>query len=135
MDNTIKSLSEYRLSKSKSDLEAAKILFQSNLFAQSVNRSYYSIFHAVRAMLAFDRFDSKKHSGIIAYFNEHYIKTGFIEKEYSVYLMSAERIRTESDYDDLFVASKDQAEKQIENAKKFIMRISSFIMEKYSSSV
>ncbi len=86
-------------------------------------------------MLAFDRFDSKKHSGIIAYFNEHYIKTGFIEKEYSVYIMSAERIRTESDYDDLFVASKDQAEKQIENAEKFIMRISSSIKEKYSSSV
>lgn len=86
-------------------------------------------------MLAFDRFDSKKHSGIIAYFNEHYIKTGLIEKEYSVYVMSAERIRTESDYDDLFVASKDQAEKQIENAEKFIMRISSFIKEKYSSSV
>lgn len=89
----------------------------------------------ITLLLAFDRFDSKKHSGIIAYFNEHYIKTGLIEKEYSVYVMSAERIRTESDYDDLFVASKDQAEKQIENAEKFIMRISSFIKEKYSSSV
>ncbi len=127
MDNTEESLSKYRLSKSKSDLNAAKILLKNKLFSQSINRSYYSVFHAVRALLAFDRFDSKKHSGIIAYFNEHYVKSKLIEKEYSVILMSAERIRTESDYDDLFTASKDQAEIQLKNAEKFIERIIEFL--------
>lgn len=127
MDNTVKSLADYRLSKSQSDLNAAKILFENTLYAQSINRSYYSIFHSVRSLLSFDKFDSKKHSGIISYFNEHYIKTGLIEKEFSVIIMSAERIRTESDYDDLFVASKEQAEKQIKNAELFLARIISFI--------
>lgn len=96
MDNSVQSLARYRLSKSESDLNAAKILFENNLYAQSINRSYYSIFHSVRSLLSFDKFDSKKHSGIISYFNEHYIKTGLIEKNFSVIVMSAERIRTES---------------------------------------
>ena len=69
MDNTETSLANYRLSKSKSDLNAAEILLKNKLYSQSINRSYYAIFHAVRALLAFDKFDSKKHSGIIAYFN------------------------------------------------------------------
>ena len=84
--------------------------------------------------MSFDKFDSKKHSGIISYFNEHYIKTGLIEKNFSVILMSAERIRTESDYDDLFTASKEQAEKQIQNAVLFLERITSFINVKLGTS-
>lgn len=130
MDNTEESLSGYRLSKSISDLNAAKVLLENKLFSQSINRSYYSIFHAVRALLAYDRFDSKKHSGIISYFNQHYIKTKLIEKEYSAILMSAERIRTESDYDDLFIVSEEQAEIQLKNAEKFLEKIIEFLKSK-----
>ena len=32
------------------------------------NRAYYSIFHAIRSVLALDGFDSKKHSGVISEF-------------------------------------------------------------------
>ncbi len=127
MDDPERSLSNYRLSKSEDDLNASKLLLKNKLYSQSINRSYYSIFHSVRALLAFDRFDSKKHSGIISYFNEHYIKAGLIEKEYSVIMMSAERIRNESDYDDLFTASKEQADLQVRNAEKFLNRIKEFL--------
>lgn len=127
MDSLENSLSNYRLSKAKADLNAAKVLLKNKLYSQSINRSYYSIFHAVRALLAFDKFDSKKHSGIISYFNEHYIKTDLIEKEYSVILMSAGRIRNESDYDDLFIATSEQAENQVRNAEKFLDKIKKFL--------
>jgi len=127
MDDRQVSLSNYRITKSQSDLNAAKLLLKNKLYSQAINRSYYSIFHAVRALLAFDKYDSKKHSGIISYFNENYIKTGLIEKEYSVMLMSAERIRNESDYDDMFIATKEQAEQQIEKAEKFSIRIKEFL--------
>ncbi len=86
----------------------------------------------MRALLAFDRFDSKKHSWIISYFNQNYINKNLIEKEYSVILISAERIRTESDYDDLFIASKDQAETQLKNAKKFLERIIKYLYTGHS---
>ena len=49
----------------------------------AVNRSYYAVFHALRAVTALDHFDSGKHSGIIAYFNQHYVKAGIFDKEIS----------------------------------------------------
>ncbi len=129
MVNTIRELSEYRLSKAKQDLLAAKLLFDNNHYAQSLNRSYYAIFHAVRSLLAFDKFDSKKHSGIISYFINNYVKSGMIDEKYSQMLTKAQRLRLDSDYDDLYVADKETTEKQLENAEEFVSFIESYIKQ------
>ena len=125
-DEIIK-LSNMRLLKAKKDLESAKLLLDNGLVTQSINRSYYSIFHSVRALLAYDRFDSKKHSGIIAYFNQNYIKSGKIDKKYSEILMYAWSTRDKSDYDDFYNSTKDEAEIHIKNAEDFINRIKEYI--------
>ncbi len=70
MDERVKILSDYRMDKAKQDMETAKINFDNNKLAQSVNRSYYAIFHALRALIAYDIFDSKRHSSIIGFFNK-----------------------------------------------------------------
>ena len=127
MVNTTRELSEYRLSKAKQDLLAAKLLFDNNHYAQSLNRSYYTIFHAVRSLLAFDKFDSKKHSGIISYFINNYVKSGMIDEKYSQMLTKAQRLRLDSDYDDLYVADKETAKKQLDDAKEFISLIEDYI--------
>jgi len=127
MDSMIVDLAKYRIEKAHNDLQASKIMLENNLFAQSLNRSYYSIFHAVRAILAFKKFDSKKHSGIIAYFNQNFINEGIFEKEYSKILMGAEKIRNKSDYNDFYVASKVDAKQQIINAEKFIKTMEEYI--------
>jgi uncharacterized protein (UPF0332 family) len=127
MDERIIDLSKYRMEKAKSDLKASKLLFDAGLYSQSLNRSYYSIFHAVRALLAFDKFDSKKHSGIIAYFNKNYINSGKFNKSFSKILMGAEKIRNQSDYNDFYIANKEDAEIQIKNAEIFIKGIEDFL--------
>ncbi|MCD7980748.1 MAG: HEPN domain-containing protein [Clostridiales bacterium] len=38
-------------------------------YRTSMNRSYYAVFHAMRAVNVLDGFDSSKHSGVIAHFN------------------------------------------------------------------
>jgi uncharacterized protein (UPF0332 family) len=78
-------------------------------------------------VLAFDQFDSKKHSGIIAYFNHNFISTGVFDKEYSKILMGAEKIRNKSDYNDFYIASKADAEQQVMNAEKFIKTMEEYI--------
>jgi uncharacterized protein (UPF0332 family) len=122
-----KDLSKYRLEKAKENIEAAEILLERGLYAESINRSYYAIFHSVRGLLAFDEFDSKKHSGIISFFNLNYIKSNKIEKEYSTILTGAFTIRNKSDYDDFFIALRKDAEEQVENSKKFYERIINFL--------
>jgi len=69
MDSSLIELSKYRYQRSKEIIEDAKLLARDKSFSSSVNRSYYAIFHALRAITALDGFDSSKHSGIIAYIN------------------------------------------------------------------
>ena len=130
MDDKI-SLSNYRLEKAENDLRTAELLLKNNFFAQSLNRSYYSVFHATRALFVFKDLNSKRHSGILALFNKEYINKGIISVEYYTILKSAERIRTDSDYQDFYIATKLQAEEQLENAKKFLNGIKDFINQQY----
>jgi uncharacterized protein (UPF0332 family) len=120
-------LSAYRIEKAKDDLETAEMNLKENKLSQSINRSYYAMFHAARALVALDKFDSKKHSGVISFFNQHYIKTGKIEPEYSKMLLGAFDIRNESDYSDFYIAAREDAQIQLENAKKFLKRIEEYI--------
>lgn len=107
----------YRLGKSKEDLEAAHLLFDNGSYRIANNRAYYSIFHGLRAVLVFDNFDSGKHSGIISEFRRKYIKEGIFPVEVSKMIGSAFTIRNASDYDDMFIASKEDAKEQIMNAE------------------
>ena len=119
----IKDLAKYRLKKAKDDFETAKLNFKYKKYHQSANRSYYAMFHALRALLALDRFDSSKHWGIISYFNQHYIKTELIEPKYSKMIMKAFNLRQNCDYDDYFQISVTTCKNQLDVAKVFIAMI------------
>lgn len=120
---------KYRLDKSKEDLETAKLLFENGNYRIANNRAYYSIFHALRAVLVFDNFDSSKHSGVIAEFRRRYIKEGVFPIEMSRMIGSAFAIRNASDYDDMFIASKDETAEQIANAERVHKMVSVYIEE------
>lgn len=113
-------LSKNRIEKAKEDLRAAEELYKIQLLKQSMNRSYYAIFHAVRALLALDEVDFKKHAGVIGYFLQNYVKSGIFAKEYSTMLTNASMKRNQSDYNDFFTATQTETQEQLENAKSFI---------------
>lgn len=123
MDN----LMNYRLANAKEKLESAKLLLDAGKYRDSISRSYYAIFTAVRAVLAIDKVDFSKHSGVIAYFQKEYIKTGKFEVKYSGYLQTAFQIRNNCDYDDFFIASKQDAEEQYGRAVEFCEEIHKFL--------
>lgn len=68
-----KDYAKYRIKRSKEDLDAVHLLFDSGNYRIANNRGYYAIFHALRAVLIFDNFDSGKHSGVIAEFRRRYM--------------------------------------------------------------
>ena len=92
----------------------------------AANRSYYAVFHAMRAVLAFDEIDMKHHSGIISEFRRRYINTGIFETRMSEIISVLFDVRTDSDYDDFFVISKADTAAQIENAAYFSTCIESY---------
>ena len=83
MEGSIVDLSKYRLERAREDFKTANDNFVEGSYRASVNRSYYAIFHALRAITALDQFDSGKHSGIMAYVNQHYVKKGVFDKAFS----------------------------------------------------
>jgi len=85
------------------------------------------MFHAARALLALEKYDSKKHTGIISYFNQYFIKPKYIEPEYFKIFANAFKIRNDCDYDDFYIASYEDAKVQYENAEKFIKKIEAYI--------
>ena len=113
-------LARYRLDKAEECLDDAKLAFEHNALSTAANRSYYCIFHAMRAVLALDEFDSKKHSGIISAFNQRYVKTGIFPKSFSEISKRAFMIRGQSDYDDFYLVSKSEVEAQIKDAQTFL---------------
>ncbi len=127
MESSVKELSKYRLERSREDLETAEENLASGKYRASVNRAYYAVFHALRAITALDRFDSGKHSGIIAFFNQHYVKPGIFDKEISKMIDSCYRLREKADYDDFFLAAKDDAVIQLEKAKRIMEAVEQYI--------
>lgn len=131
MDGSVIDLSRYRLAKAKEDLQTAKDNFEEKSYRASVNRSYYAIFHALRAVAALDQFDSGKHSGIIAFINMNYVKTGVFDKSFSKMVDSAFRLREKADYEDFYVVAIEDAEKQIEKAENVIAAVERYIVTRW----
>lgn len=131
MADSIIELSQYRFNKAKETLADAETLFGQNRFASSVNRSYYAVFHAMRAVTALDSFDSSKHSGIISYINREYIKTGIFDKGLAKILDKAFRLREKADYDDFFIVSHDEAREQISRAREAIEIVEPYLQQKW----
>ena len=108
-----KALSEAKFDHAKECLDAAKSLLASSNYKSAANRSYYAIFHAMRAVLAFDEIDMKHHSGVISEFRKLYIKTNIFDIKLSQIISVLFDIRTESNYDDFFIISKSEVQEQI----------------------
>ena len=117
----------YRLSKAEEYLNDAKKTLALGMYDTAANRSYYSIFHAVRALLALASKDFKKHSGVISCFQMDYVKTGIFGKEMSDIIKSAFSLRTDSDYEDFFVISHEDVIHQVDEANIFYETIKAYI--------
>lgn len=127
MGGSLRELAEYRMDRAGEMLLAAEENLRIGQYKTSLNRSYYAIFHAMRAANIIKGFDSSKHSGVIAFFNKEYIKNGIMEKNMSVIIKNSSFLREKSDYDDFFIASKKDAEVQLQNAKIFLDAVERYL--------
>jgi uncharacterized protein (UPF0332 family) len=125
-----KDLAVFRLHQANECLQSAQTLLVAGDFKSAANRSYYSIFHAMRAVQALDRFDSKKHSGVIDNFRKDYIRTGVFPQTFSKVITNAFEVRLESDYEDFYLISKEDVAAQVENAKTFLEAVEKYVGER-----
>lgn len=70
MPDNREGLKAYRLEMAKERLYSSKILLEAGSYKDSIGRSYYAMFTAVRALLAVDGQDFSKHAGLLRIFRK-----------------------------------------------------------------
>lgn len=127
-------LSKLRLDIAKERISFAKEILKIGDYKTVANRSYYAVFSAMRAVLALDNIDSKKHSGVIAEFRKNYLKTELLPKELSFAIDELVEVRQGSDYDDFYLISKNKVEQQLINAENFVNEVERYLISVYNSN-
>ena len=130
IDNRLKELCRKRLKKSRTEYSAAIVNKDAGFYEVANTRAYYAAFHAVRAILALDNVEFKKHSQVIGYFNKNYINTNIIDRSLGAILANASVSRNNSDYDDFYEADLEEAEGNIKNVYILLKIIEKHVMEK-----
>ena len=124
-----KDLIQYRLDCANESLHDARILKENGGSPASiVNRSYYSIFYAALALLVTADTEPSKHSGVMAKFDELFIRQGVFPKEMSRILHHAFDMRQAGDYQKSKVITEEQAIQVLESAEEFVITIEAKIL-------
>ena len=119
-----------RMERAEELLVDAEELLQRDSYKSANNRAYYAMEKAVNALLIDKHVETRTHNGAMKMFNVEYVRIEnayFTEEDYRL-IVKAEQIRNISDYDDFYVASKDEAKQQVENARKLIVKIKKYLV-------
>ena len=108
------------LRKAQSSLQAAKMLADSVYPDFAASRAYYAMFYVAEAFLEGKGLAFSKHSGVIAAFGQHFVRTGEVPIEFHGFLVKAQEARHVGDYGHLHSVTSDQAKIQIARAEQFL---------------
>ena len=59
-----------------------------------------------------------------------YIKTEIFSRKLGRKIVEAEEIRHSSDYDDFYIATKEEAEEQIQTAKELVDQVEKYVLKR-----
>lgn len=135
MQDKTKALCVYRINSALETLEVVRVCIESKHYKDAINRSYYASFYAIKAVLAMEGTDFKRHKDVVAYFNKNYVATGHFDKSLGRMLANLQQTRETSDYDDFFIASREEAEIQCESTENIIEAVRKFLNDKYQVEV
>ena len=117
-------LANYRMERARATLQDARnLISQSSSPASTVNRAYYSMFYATLAILATIGQKTSKHQGVLALFDQHFIKPGILPKEMGRFLHKVFDMRQTGDYEEEAELTEIDAQDAIVSAEKFIEAI------------
>lgn len=133
MDDRQKDLSKYRLQEAKDSLEVSKQCLKGGFYKDSINRSYYAAFYAIKGVLALGTIDFKRHKDVISYFTKEYVATEIFSRELGKKIGRLKQLREKSDYDDFYIASKEQAVLQLETAEQTITEVEKYLQNNIES--
>lgn len=122
-------LARTRLERAKELLEDAQELFARESYKSANNRAFYAMEKSIKALLATKEMEAATHNGGLKQFNYLFIHKGdgtFTAEDYQK-IAKAEQIRNVSDYDDFYIAGREETKQQIDSAKYFVDKIGKYL--------
>lgn len=87
------------------------------------NRLYYSVFHAVTALMLMDGIRTSTHKGTSSQFGQHYVLTGKFSRADGMLYSRLQTMREKADYQNVFTMSDEQGNQLIQDAMALQQRI------------
>ena len=127
-------LAKVRMERAGELLAEAKELLDRESYKSANNRAFYAMEKSLKALLATEEVETTTHVGGLKQFNFVFIFKGdgtFTSDDYQK-IARAEQIRNASDYDDFYVASKEETRRQVEDAAYIVDKINAYILGRFA---
>ncbi len=108
-------------------MQVAQLNLNNDFYSAAINRAYYAIFYAANACLATKKLSRSKHSGVLAVFRQHFIKTEVLPSELSDTYGQVMEDRHEGDYELITAISKEDAEIDLCQANQFVEAVEAWL--------
>ncbi|HOV12963.1 MAG TPA: HEPN domain-containing protein [Spirochaetota bacterium] len=115
--------------RSESKMQSAKILFENCQYMDCITSAYYAVFHIITACILTKGLFFSKHGQVIGAFNKEFINSDIFPKDFSKNIQILFEDRQNSDYNVIFKADRDLAEKHLENTEIIINAVNKYINE------
>jgi len=113
-------LARHRLKRAHAALAEADLLPNQEAWPGAINRYYYAAFHTARALLATTGLDSARHAGVIALFQQQFVKTGMVAADIARALPRSFEKRLSSDYTDFVDPAPDDSRRVAREVHAFV---------------
>ena len=124
----IRQLVQGRIEQAAESLADAKTLLTTGRSGRSiVNRSYYSMFYCVLALLQTTNKTPRKHQGEISFFDREFVHRGLLSKELSFDLHRIFELRQVDDYKKIEPVGLDEAQEAIATAERFLAAVRQYL--------
>ena len=121
---------QLEIQKAEQTFAEKDVLISGELRNTLANRLYYSLFHAVSALLINDHHEVGTHKGAVIRFHQYYVQTGLFTKEEGYFYSQLQTLREKGDYNCYFNVLKDDVLSRIEPTNQLIKRIKEYISAK-----
>ena len=122
-------LAKYRIQRAFENKADAELLLKSERLSESVNRIYLANFYGVKSMLATKMQDYNKHQKVLNNFQENFIQTGEVPREYGQIVDHSYRSRDDSDRHEQMQLTRQQAVTLIEESGKFLCFVREYLKQ------
>ena len=116
-----------RVTKTLTEMEVQR---QNGLWGMVANRLYYSLFHAVSALLVSDEREVGSHKGAAIRFHQYYVRTGIFTVDEGSFYSQMETLREKADYNCFFQVSESDIKACIEPTRQLIEKVKQYIADK-----